>query len=155
MVWTFVCTEVFTIIKDKSNVKRCICICIFTENKFRLPPWSLLTTFTKETMTWKYTSLPIVNNIGHIKSQINNFTPKFTPVNYSTCLVLLLISTASLRRLVRQSLVLAVTLALYLSSSPWCALSWCFSINEVLVPALYLARCSLLLVYRLWEDSQM
>ena len=43
VVWTIVCTNLLLIIINKSNMSRCICICIcISENKFRLPPWSLL-----------------------------------------------------------------------------------------------------------------
>ena len=62
MLWTFVCTEMFTIIRDKSNMERMNCICIFTENKFRLPPWSLLITISNKTGNNTYTSVPIRNN---------------------------------------------------------------------------------------------
>jgi hypothetical protein len=41
VVLTFVCTKLLLIIKNNSNI-RCISICI-SENKFWLPPWSLLT----------------------------------------------------------------------------------------------------------------
>ena len=66
-----------------------------------------------------------------------------------------LIRTASLTCLVKQSLVFAVTSALYTAISPWWAAAWCLTMKEVCSPDLYLAMCSLLLVYKLRADSTM
>ena len=65
---------------------------------------------------------------------------------FSTFTWVLLMRTASLTSLIRHSLVLAVTLASYLASSPWCNSVWCLAMKDVAVPALYLDRCSLDLV---------
>ena len=56
MVWTFVCTKLLAIIKDKSNIESFISI---VENKFRLPPWSLLIIIMMKDREIKHTSVPI------------------------------------------------------------------------------------------------
>ena len=65
----------------------------------------------------------------------------------------LLIRTASLTCLVRQSLDLPVTLAVKLPATPWCSFLWCFNMNELLFLVLYLSLCSLLLVNKFLEVS--
>ena len=154
IVCTFVCTKLL-VINSKSNIGRFIGI---LENKFRLPPWSLLTIITVKSMNNNYTSVPKSNShINVHKKQLS--LPQYClywghmsqnslhPLSTSCCTLnrpgwchsdlefkmgtwLLLIRTASLTCLVRQSLVLAVTLALNMGSSPPCLLFWCFSIKE-------------------------
>ena len=168
VLWTFWCTEKFTVINSKSNMERFIFGCIFTENKFRLPPWSLLIKLTITlgnisihqyqqeiivhilfTISKKLRSLPqhIVLYWGHslyphplsISLWIRNKAGWYHSVfPLRICTSLLLIRTASLTCLVKQSLVFATTSALYLAISPWWAAAWCLTMKDVCSPDLYL-----------------
>ena len=74
---------------------------------------------------------------------------------FSTGILHLLIKTASLTCLERQSLELPVTLAVYSPAAPWCFLFWCFFMNDLPFPFLYLLVCSLALVNRFLAVSPM
>ena len=84
MVWTFVCTKLVVIIKDKSNIESFESFESFIsilENKFRLPPWSLLIIDYKKHEQIKHTSVPI-SKIPHIVIHIHsceNFSQSVCP----------------------------------------------------------------------------
>ena len=61
----------------------------------------------------------------------------------------LLISTASLTCLVKQSLAVPVTLAVKVPCAPWCSFCWCLNMKDCSLLFLDLSTCSLPLVNRL------
>ena len=90
-----------------------------------------------------YNSLCICHNAGWCHSVLL----------FNTGILHLLIKTASLTCLVRQSLELPVTLAVYSPATPWCFLLWCFIMNDLLLLFLYLLVCSFPLVNRFLDVS--
>ena len=111
-------------------------------NKFQLPPWSLLTIGI---MKWSWEIF--LTQFAPVL--LGPYITKIYPLSTSCCTLnragwchldlplriftwLPLIRSASVTCLVRQLLVLAVTLALLSASFPWCAVFWCFTMIEVI-----------------------
>ena len=129
VILTFVCTGMITIINDKSNMERFICIFKFRK---QVSASALITSDNFYKRNYKIRVYISTNKKYHNTSS----------------------NLHSLLNLPGQAVPSAgIDLGTELDILTLVCISWCLRMNDVLVPAVYLARCPLLLVYMFLEAS--